>query len=168
MLNLESLISILEACKKNNIAELVVRKDSVEIRTVVAGGSAAVHDAHHHDHAAQPQISIPAAMMSAGAVEETSAPVAKEAPKAAASSNMIELTAPTPGVSYVAPGTTIDKKPLPKEGDIVEAGQVVALVEAMKMFNEVTAPRKARIAEIKVTNETLVKVGQVLMLLEPL
>jgi len=162
MLNLESLISILEACKKNNIAELVVRKDSVEIRTVVAGGSAAVHDAHHHDHAAQPQISIPAAMMSAGAVEETSAP------KAAASSNMIELTAPTPGVSYVAPGTTIDKKPLPKEGDIVEAGQVVALVEAMKMFNEVTAPRKARIAEIKVTNETLVKVGQVLMLLEPL
>jgi len=160
MLNLESLISILEACKKNNIAELVVRKDSVEIRTVVAGGA--------NVHAAQPQISIPAAMMSAGAVEETSAPVAKEAPKAAASSNMIELTAPTPGVSYVAPGTTIDKKPLPKEGDIVEAGQVVALVEAMKMFNEVTAPRKARIAEIKVTNETLVKVGQVLMLLEPL
>ncbi|MCC7572673.1 MAG: hypothetical protein KO464_04705 [Candidatus Methanofastidiosum sp.] len=160
MLNLESLISILEACKKNNIAELVVRKDSVEIRTVVAGGSAAVH-------AAQPQISIPA-MTSAGIVEETSAPEVKEAPKAAASSNMIELTAPTPGVSYVFPGTTIDKKPLPKEGDIVEAGQVVALVEAMKMFNEVTAPRKARIAEIKVTNETLVKVGQVLMLLEPL
>jgi acetyl-CoA carboxylase biotin carboxyl carrier protein len=159
MLNLESLISILEACKKNNIAELVVRKDSVEIRTVVAGGSAAVH-------AAQPQISIPAAMTSA--TEETSVPVAAEAPKAAASSNMIELTAPTPGVSYVFPGTTIDKKPLPKEGDIVEAGQVVALVEAMKMFNEVTAPRKARIAEIKVTNETLVKVGQVLMLLEPL
>ncbi|HOM96383.1 MAG: hypothetical protein GX462_10750 [Thermotogaceae bacterium] len=162
MLNLESLISILEACKKNNIAELVVRKDSVEIRTVVAGGSATVQ-------ATQPQISIPAAMTTAAAVEETvEAPVAKEAPKAAASSNMIELTAPTPGVAYVSPGTTIDKKPLPKAGDIVEAGQVVALVEAMKMFNEVTAPRKARIAEIKVVNETLVKVGQVLILLEPL
>ncbi len=161
MLNLESLISILEACKKNNIAELVVRKDSVEIRTVVAGGSATVH-------ATQPQISIPAAMTTAAAVEETVAPVAKEAPKAAASSNMIELTAPTPGVAYVSPGTTIDKKPLPKAGDIVEAGQVIALVEAMKMFNEVTAPRKARIAEIKVVNETLVKVGQVLVLLEPL
>ena len=160
MLNLESLISILEACKKNNIAELVVRKDSVEIRTVVAGGSAAVH-------AVQPQISIPATMTS-GAVEAAPAAEAKETPKAAASSNLMELTAPTPGVSYVFPGTTIDKKPLPKEGDIVEAGQVVALVEAMKMFNEVTAPRKARIAEIKVTNETLVKVGQVLMLLEPL
>lgn len=161
MLNLESLISILEACKKNNIAELVVRKDSVEIRTVVAGGSATVQ-------ATQPQISIPAAMTTAAAVEETVAPVTKEAPKAAASSNMIELTAPTPGVAYVSPGTTIDKKPLPKAGDIVEAGQVVALVEAMKMFNEVTAPRKARIAEIKVVNETLVKVGQVLVLLEPL
>ena len=161
MLNLESLISILEACKKNNIAELVVRKDSVEIRTVVAGGSGAVH-------AVQPQISMPAAVTSAGSVETAPAAEEKAAPKAAASSNMIELTAPTPGVAYVSPGTTIDKKPLPKEGDIVEAGQVVALVEAMKMFNEVTAPRKAKIAEIKVTNETLVKVGQVLMLLEPL
>ncbi|KYC53214.1 MAG: acetyl-CoA carboxylase biotin carboxyl carrier protein subunit [Candidatus Methanofastidiosum methylothiophilum] len=160
MLNLESLISILEACKKNNIAELVVRKDSVEIRTVVAGGSAAVHTA-------QPQISIPATMTS-GTVEAAPAAEVKETPKAAAASNLIELTAPTPGVAYVFPGTTIDKKPLPKEGDIVEAGQVLALVEAMKMFNEVTAPRKARIAEIKVTNETLVKVGQVLMLLEPL
>ena len=161
MLNLESLISILEACKKNNIAELVVRKDSVEIRTVVAGGSGAVH-------AVQPQISMPASVTSAGSVEAAPAAEEKAAPKAAAASNLIELTAPTPGVSYVSPGTTIDKKPLPKEGDIVEAGQVVALVEAMKMFNEVTAPRKAKIAEIKVTNETLVKVGQVLMLLEPL
>ncbi len=161
MLNLESLISILEACKKNNIAELVVRKDSVEIRTVVASGSGAVH-------AVQPQISMPAAVTSAGSVEAAPAAEVKAAPKAAAASNLIELTAPTPGVSYVYPGTTIDKKPLPKEGDIVEAGQVVALVEAMKMFNEVTAPRKAKIAEIKVTNETLVKVGQVLMLLEPL
>lgn len=163
MLNLESLISILEACKKNNIAELVVRKDSVEIRTVVAAGSTAVQSAP------QPSISAPAPTPSGETVEEKPTPEAKEAPKAAASSNMVEITAPTPGVCYVYPGTTLDKSTaLPKEGDIVEAGQVVALVEAMKMFNEVTAPRKARVAEVKVSNENLVKVGQVIMLLEPL
>ncbi len=163
MLNLESLISILEACKKNNIAELVVRKDSVEIRTVVAGGSTAVQSSP------QPRIPTPEPTTSEETVEEKPAPEAKEEPKAAASSNAIEITAPTPGVCYVHPGTTLDKAtPLPKEGDTVEAGQVLALVEAMKMFNEVTAPRKARVAEVKVSNENLVKVGQVIMLLEPL
>ena len=159
MLDLESLISILEACNKNKIAELVVRKDAVEVRTVAAAGSMAAA-------AVQPQVSIPAATEVKVAEE---APAAKEAPAAPAkSSSGIELTAPTPGVAYVHPGTTIDRKPLPKVGDVVEAGQVVALVEAMKMFNEVTAPRKSKITDIKVVNESLVKIGDIIMVLEPL
>ncbi len=162
MLDLESLISILEACNKNKIAELVVRKDAVEVRTVSAVGSAPA--------AAAPQVSLPAAPVISAAVEEPEAAEAQAAAPAAAAtpSNGFELTAPTPGVAYVAPGTTIDKEPLPKVGDVVEAGQVVALVEAMKMFNEVTAPRKAKIVDIKVENESLVKIGDLIMVLEPL
>jgi len=163
MLDLESLISILEACNKNKIAELVVRKDAVEVRTVSAAGSAPA--------AAAPQVSLPAAQEVSAAVQEE-APVAEApaaAPAAAESpSNAIQLTAPTPGVAYVYPGTTIDREPLPKVGDVVEAGQVVALVEAMKMFNEVTAPRKAKIVDVKVENEALVKIGDLIMVLEPL
>jgi acetyl-CoA carboxylase biotin carboxyl carrier protein len=71
-------------------------------------------------------------------------------------------------VAYVYPGTTVDREPLPKEGDIVEAGQVVGLVEAMKLFNEVTAPKKAKIAKILVENEQVVKTGEALIELEPL
>jgi len=160
MLDLESLISILEACNKNKIAELVVRKDAVEVRTVVAAGSAPA--------AAAPQVSLPAAQEVSAAVEAPAAAEAVKAPAAAETpSNGIELTAPTPGVAYVYPGTTIDKEPLPKVGDVVEAGQVLALVEAMKMFNEVTAPRKAKIVDIKVENESLVKIGDLIMVLEP-
>lgn len=158
MLDLESLISILEACKKNKIAELVVRKDAVEVRTVAPASGAVAPAA-----AVQPQISLPVED-SEEVAESAAAPEAAPA----ASSTGIELTAPTPGVAYVYPGTTIDKEPLPKEGDVVEAGQVIALVEAMKMFNEVTAPRKAKISKILVENENLVKIGDSLAILEPL
>lgn len=156
MLDLESLITILEACKKNKIAELVVRKDAVEIRTVAPAGSVA-------PIATAPQISFPV-------VEEVAEDVAApaETPAAPIASNLIELTAPTPGVAYVYPGTTIDKEPLPKEGDIIEAGQVIGLVEAMKMFNEVTSSKKGKIVKIKVENESLVKIGDVLFEIEPL
>ncbi|MHC1605626.1 MAG: acetyl-CoA carboxylase biotin carboxyl carrier protein [Candidatus Methanofastidiosia archaeon] len=165
MLDLESLITILEACDKNKIAELVVKKDAVEIRTVAMaakGGTTPVAIT-----APTPQISIPTEEKeikeSADQVDAISEPTPVVEP-----SNIIELTAPTPGVAYVYPGTTIDRKPLPKEGDIVEMGQVVALVEAMKMFNEVTAPKKAKIVKIKVENESLVKIGDLIMVLEPL
>jgi biotin carboxyl carrier protein len=159
MLDLESLIAILEACKKNKIAELIVRKDSVEIRTVSASGGAAPAAA-----APQPQVALPAEEEEEEA--EAAAPAQPAAP--AASTNVIQLTAPTPGVAYVYPGTTVDREPLPKEGDIVEAGQVVGLVEAMKLFNEVTAPKKAKIAKILVENEQVVKTGEALIELEPL
>lgn len=159
MLDLDSLISILEACKKNKIAELIVRKDSVEIRTVAPAGAAAAIAAAAP---AAPQVS----MQVADEDEADEAPAA--APAAAPASNGIVLTAPTPGVAYVYPGTTIDKEPLPNVGDVVEAGQVIGLVEAMKMFNEVTAPQKAKIVKIKVENEQLVKIGDELFELEPL
>jgi len=159
MLDLESLISILEACKKNKIAELVVKKDAVEVRTVAPASGAMAPAAAM----VQPQISLPVEDN-----EEVAEPAAATEAAPAVSSTGIELTAPTPGVAYVYPGTTIDKEPLPKEGDVVEAGQVIALVEAMKMFNEVTAPRKAKISKILVENENLVKIGDSLAILEPL
>jgi acetyl-CoA carboxylase biotin carboxyl carrier protein len=158
MLDLDSLISILEACKKNKIAELIVRKDAVEIRTVAPAGAAAAPAAAM----AAPQVSMQVA-------DEDAEEAPAAAPAAAApASNAIVLTAPTPGVAYVYPGTTVDREPLPNVGDVVEAGQVIGLVEAMKMFNEVTAPQKAKIVKIKVENEQLVKIGEALFELEPL
>jgi biotin carboxyl carrier protein len=43
----------------------------------------------------------------------------------------------------------------------------VAIVEVMKLMNSIKAPRKGIIREILVRNETVVKMGQVLMILDP-
>ena len=46
------------------------------------------------------------------------------------------------------------------EGDTVAAGQVIAIIEAMKMENEITAPRAGVVAELAVAAGQTVTVGQ--------
>jgi biotin carboxyl carrier protein len=53
-------------------------------------------------------------------------------------------------------------------GDIVRAGQTVAIVEAMKMQNELTAEREGRVKEIRVAAGQVVESGEILVVLEGL
>ena len=74
------------------------------------------------------------------------------------------VISPMVGTAYVAqePGTP----PFVGVGDIVEQGQTVLIVEAMKTMNPIAAPRGGRVTEILVANEQPVEFGQVLMLIE--
>mgnify|MGYP001812221804 FL=1 len=60
-----------------------------------------------------------------------------------------------------------DADPFVEEGSVVEAGQTLCLVEAMKLFNEITAERPGRITQIAVENGEAVEYGQLLFLVEP-
>jgi biotin carboxyl carrier protein len=74
------------------------------------------------------------------------------------------LVAPLTGVFYRAasPGAP----PFASVGDVVEAGAVVALIETMKIFNEVLAERGGRIAAILAESGQLVHAGDALMTIE--
>jgi biotin carboxyl carrier protein len=52
-------------------------------------------------------------------------------------------------------------------GGKVEVGDQVAIVEVMKLMNSVKAPVRGTVREILVANETMVKMGEVLMVIEP-
>ncbi len=52
-------------------------------------------------------------------------------------------------------------------GDVVSAGQVVALIEAMKVFNEVQAEVAGRVTTIVAGNGNVVQKGDVLLRIEP-
>jgi acetyl-CoA carboxylase biotin carboxyl carrier protein len=77
----------------------------------------------------------------------------------------IPVLAPLVGTFYEAaqPGA----KPFAKVGDVVEAGQTVCIVEAMKLMNEVAAGEGGKVAEIVASNGDPVEFEQVLMYLEP-
>jgi acetyl-CoA carboxylase biotin carboxyl carrier protein len=82
-----------------------------------------------------------------------------------AADNRIPVLAPLVGTFYRAaqPGA----KPFAEVGDVVEVGQTVCIVEAMKLMNEVSAGEGGKVAEILVENGDPVEFEQVLMYLEP-
>ncbi len=75
--------------------------------------------------------------------------------------NMHELKAPMVGVFYAAPSP--EAEPFVKVGDFVEKGQVVCILEAMKLMNDITAPVSGRIVDICAQNGVVMEYGQTLM-----
>jgi acetyl-CoA carboxylase biotin carboxyl carrier protein len=78
----------------------------------------------------------------------------------------VPVTTPMTGVFYSAPSPT--EPPFVSPGSFVAVGQVVALVEAMKVFNEVQAEVAGRVREIVAVNGEVVQKGDALMKLEPM
>jgi len=76
------------------------------------------------------------------------------------------VTSPMVGTMYRKPSPDAD--PFVQVGDIVEAGQTLCLVEAMKLFNEIEAEFKCKVIEIVKEDATPVEFGETLFLVERL
>ena len=68
------------------------------------------------------------------------------------------------GTIYLAQSP--DDPPLVRAGDTVSAGQTILVIEAMKTFNEVKAPRAGTVSKIAVTNGQPVEFGELLAIVE--
>ena len=75
-----------------------------------------------------------------------------------------EILSPLPGTFHRKPAT--DQAPFVKEGDQIQVGDVVGLVEVMKMFNKVHADVAGRVVRTLAENEAPVEAGQALLLVE--
>ena len=98
----------------------------------------------------------------AQATPATTLPAKEEKP--AAKSLGTPITSPMVGAFYAAPAP--GAKPFVKVGDTVSAGQVVCIVEAMKLMNEIEAEVSGKITQICVEDGQSVEYGQVLMYVE--
>ena len=94
-----------------------------------------------------------------------SAPVA-EAEPAADDSHLKTIASPMVGTFYRKPAPDAD--PFVEIGDVVEVGQTVCIIEAMKLMNEIESETKGRVVKILVENAQPVEFGQKLFLVEPL
>jgi acetyl-CoA carboxylase biotin carboxyl carrier protein len=104
------------------------------------------------------------------------APAAVAAPAGAASPDrplvaevggpsLITVEAPMVGTFYRASSPTAD--PYVQEGDVVKEGQVLCIIEAMKLMNEIESKTAGRVARILVENSQPVEYGQPLFLIDP-
>ena len=69
-----------------------------------------------------------------------------------------EVPSPLVGVAYLAPAP--DKPAFVSVGDAVKKGQTLLIIEAMKVMNEIPAPKDGIVTEIMVNNEEVVEFGQ--------
>ncbi|WP_278913908.1 acetyl-CoA carboxylase biotin carboxyl carrier protein [Deinococcus wulumuqiensis] len=91
-------------------------------------------------------------------------PAEEAAPVAPAASAGTPVKAPIVGTFYSA--SSPDAAPYVKVGDRVEAGQVLCIIEAMKLMNEIEAEQSGVIREILVKNAEPVEYGQTLFMIE--
>ena len=84
---------------------------------------------------------------------------------AASQAHLLTIEAPMVGTFYRAPSP--DAQPFVREGDRVKKGQVVCIIEAMKLMNEIESKVAGRVVKVLVENSQPVEYGQPLFLLEP-
>lgn len=130
---------------ENNLTEISVKENGKEVvikkeKEVVAGVSSAVAAA------------IPAA---SGAEAFVCTPIEKKGRP---------ITSPMVGTFYKAPSP--DAKPFVELGATIKEGQVVCIIEAMKLMNEIEADAAGKVVEICVEDGQPVEFGQVLMYVE--
>lgn len=80
--------------------------------------------------------------------------------------NSVEIKSPMVGTFYRAPQPEVP--PYAETGQIIEPGQVICIIEAMKLMNEIKSEIKGKILEILVDNAEPVEFGQPIFLIEPL
>ena len=79
-------------------------------------------------------------------------------------SNLLSVKSPMVGTFYIA--SSPDADPYVKEGDRIQEGDVICMVEAMKLFNEIESEVSGVISKVLVKNGDPVEYGQVLFLIE--
>jgi acetyl-CoA carboxylase biotin carboxyl carrier protein len=94
----------------------------------------------------------------------TPAPAEEAAPVPAAGKNLKIVKSPMVGTFYAAPSP--DSEPYVQVGDYVRKGQVLCIIEAMKLMNELESDYEGRIVEIHVENAQPVEFDHPLFTIE--
>jgi acetyl-CoA carboxylase biotin carboxyl carrier protein len=145
---------LIELLEESGIAEIEIKEgeESVRISRMPTGGVAAQVPMYAPPaFAAAPQAAAPAA----------AAPAA--APAAPKSSDHV-VQAPMVGTYYAAPSP--GAKPYVEIGDEVKVGQVLCIIEAMKMMNQIESDKAGKVTAIMVQNGDPVEFGQPLFVIE--
>lgn len=166
--NINEIKSLLEWVNQSgDIQELNIKYGDVELAMsrTPGGLNVAAAPAAPAAPAPAPAAEAPKTEAPAPAPAEAPAEASKaEAPKAAPSSDGVQVKSPMVGTFYAAPKPGAD--PFVKVGDTVEVGQVLCIVEVMKLMNNIEAKVAGTVTEILVENEDAVEHGQVLMVIE--
>ena len=158
-MNQKELKELIEFLIEKDIAEFELERGDVKVR-IKRGAPEATPPApvdriiSVQPVAVAPQMQVPPA---------TPPPPVPEA--APVEENLHMVRSPIVGTYYESPSP--GSPPFVKPGDVVEAGQVICIVEAMKLMNEIEADASGEIVKVLVANGAPIEYGQELFAIRP-
>nr|WP_307998664.1 acetyl-CoA carboxylase biotin carboxyl carrier protein [uncultured Merdimonas sp.] len=150
----ENLITLINAVSDSTLTGLKYEENGVKIQLTKKEGKVKVIAAPAAAPAALP---VPAAAIQPAAVAPAAVQPEASADEAADKPGNI-VKSPLVGTFYAAPAEDAD--PFVAVGDTVKKGQTLAIVEAMKLMNEIESDFDGKIAEVLVENGQPVEYGQ--------
>jgi len=157
---------LIKMVNKNKISEIKIEREDFKITIRSQDGDAPkVITSNQVPQQLVQTIAVPEAVQ-----QPVQAPVAAAAPVASppaveeVNAGLIEIKSPMIGTFYRAPGP--DKDPFVAVGDNINVGDVICMVEAMKLFNDIESEVTGKVVKILVEDATPVEFDQVLFLLE--
>ena len=163
-IDFNQLREFIEAIAKTDISELAIKEGDFELTLQKT-----------HPEIASATYTITPATPVATTSVETSKPVEVEVEQATVTveetsakkkaANLLEITSPMVGTFYRAPAP--GEASFVEVGDSISTGQVVCIIEAMKLMNEIEAEISGKVVEILVDNGEPIEYGQPLILISP-
>lgn len=154
-MNIKEIKEMLALMSENSLVELEIEKDGMRIRLKKGGAGQEIGSG--------PIIIEKESLVSAARPQAAAA--AAEAAPAKPAVKTLEIKAPMVGTFYRSPSP--EAPPYVEVGQMVEPGQVVCIIEAMKLMNEIKSEIRGKIASITVDNAEPVEFGQAMFIIEP-
>ena len=150
-MNLKEIKEMIQLMNENGLAEFEMEKDGLKIRLRKGAGGLVEPSVIYESHPSPAPVRTAAG---GNGKESQAVPAAKGAP----------VKSPMVGTYYSAPAP--DAAPFIQIGSVVEVGQVICIIEAMKLMNEIKSEVRGKVVEVLVHNGDPVEFGQPLFLVE--
>jgi acetyl-CoA carboxylase biotin carboxyl carrier protein len=161
-MNQKELKELIEFLIEKDIAEFELERGDVKVKIKRGGEQTVVHAHGEPRFFAVP--AAPAASPELGAVPVVPPPAAAPAPPAP-EEGLQSVKSPIVGTFYESPSP--GSPPFVKAGDMVEVGQVLCIVEAMKLLNEIESDVAGEIVKKLAANGQPIEYGQELFVIRP-
>jgi acetyl-CoA carboxylase biotin carboxyl carrier protein len=150
-MNLKEIKEIIALMNENNLNEIEIERDGLKLKIKKSAGNDVVSGVPTHY-----------AVESLPALKPVPVAIPAASGTADASKNSKDIKSPMVGTFYRAPSP--EAEPFVEVGQTVEVGQVVCIVEAMKLMNEIKSEVRGKIIEVAVQNAEPVEFGQTLFI----
>ncbi len=152
---------LIELIEKSGVSEIEIKEGEESIRiSKSTSASAPVQQFIHHNPSSA---HMPQAM--APSIDHVMKPNVAECDARKSDDSGHELKSPMVGTAYLAPKP--GEKPFAEIGQRVSEGEVICLIEAMKMFNQIESDKSGILRARLVENGQPVEYGQPLFIIEP-